>query len=100
MPKINLSVPHQLGREEAKTRIARLIADSRSRFAGQVTDVSESWTGYVDSFRFRAKGFGVNGSLDVQADQVSIEIHLPLAAYPWKGRIESDILNHARELLA
>jgi hypothetical protein len=100
MPKINLSVPHQLGQEVAKNRIAGLMADSRNRFAGQVTDVAESWNGYVDAFSFRALGFSVSGKLDVQPDQVFIELNLPLAAYPLKGRIEKEILTHAQELLA
>jgi len=100
MPKISLSVPHQLGQEAAKNRIAGLMADSRGRFAGQVSQVAESWNGYVDAFSFRAMGFSVNGKLDVQAAHVLIELNLPLAAYPLKGRIENEILTHARELLA
>jgi hypothetical protein len=45
-------------------------------------------------------GFNVTGKLDVQAAQVMIELNLPMAAYPLKGRIENEILTHARELLA
>jgi hypothetical protein len=100
MPKISLSVSHQLGQEAAKNRIAVLIADSRDRFAGQVSQVTESWNGYVDAFSFKAKGFSVSGKLDVQPAQVMIELHLPWAAYPLKGRIEKEILTHARQLLA
>src|SRR5271155_1576821 len=99
MPKINLSVPHQLGQDEAKNRIAGLLADSRSRFAGQVSNVAESWNGYADAFSFQALGFSVTGKLDVQPAQVLIELSLPLAAYPLKGRIENEILTHARQLL-
>lgn len=99
MPKINLSVPHQLGRDEAKNRITTLLTDSRRRFAGQVSNIAESWNGYADAFSFDALGFSVRGSLDVQPSQVLIEINLPLAAYPFKSRIENEILTHARELL-
>jgi hypothetical protein len=100
MPKISLSVSHQLGQEAAKKRIAGLIADSRARFADQVSQVAESWDGYVDAISFKAMGFNVTGKLDVQAAQVMIELNLPMAAYPLKGRIENEILTHARELLA
>jgi hypothetical protein len=100
MPKINLSVAHQLGQEMAKNRITGLIADSRSRFAGQVSQVTESWSGYVDAFSFDAMGFSGSGKLEVQPAQVLIEMDVPWAAYPFKGRIESEILTHARELLA
>jgi hypothetical protein len=100
MPKIRLSVAHQLGQEAAKNRIAALIADSRARCAGQVSQVAECWNGYVDAISFHAMGFSVTGQLDVQPAQVMIELNVPWAAYPLKGRIENEILTHGRQLLA
>ena len=100
MPKIELSVAHHLGQEEAKKRITSLIADSRNRFAGRVSNLSESWNGYLETFSFDAMGFSVSGKLEVQTAQVWIEMNLPWAAYPFKTRIEQEILTHARELLA
>jgi predicted NBD/HSP70 family sugar kinase len=99
MPKINLSVAHQLGQEEARKRLAGLMAESRTRFAGKISQVAESWNGYVDTFSFQAMGFSVSGTLDVQPDQVSIEMNVPWAAYPFKARVENEILTHARQLL-
>jgi hypothetical protein len=99
MPKINLSVPHQLSQDEAKSRIVKLIAESREKFDGKVTDLEESWNGNIDTFRFRALGFAVDGCLDVQPSEVIISINFPWAAMPFKGRLESEILKHARELL-
>jgi hypothetical protein len=100
MPKIHLSVPHVLGQEEAKKRVTNLIADTRSQFGAQVSDVTEAWTGCVDSFSFRAMGFSVAGKLEVQAAQLLIDIDIPFAALPFKGRVESELLAHARQLLA
>jgi hypothetical protein len=42
----------------------------------------------------------VGGKLEVQPAQVSIDIDLPFAAVLFKDRIESDLLSHARKLLA
>src|SRR5580658_5340364 len=100
MPKIHLSVPHALAQEEAKLRLVNLIAESRAQFGAHVSDVSEAWNGCVDSFSFRALGFSVSGKLDVQASQLLIDIDLPFAALPFKGRVESEILSRARQLLA
>jgi len=99
MPKINLTVPHTLGQEEAKRRVASLMADSRTRFADKISNAVESWNGNIESFSFKAMGFSVSGTLEVQPAQILIEMSLPLAAYPLKGRIENEILTHARELL-
>jgi hypothetical protein len=100
MPKISLSVPHQLGQDEAKSRITRLIAESRSQFGDKVSDLQETWTGNIDAFRFGVMGFSVEGQLDVQPSELRVEIQLPWAALPFKNRIESEIIKHARELLA
>jgi predicted NBD/HSP70 family sugar kinase len=99
MPQINLSITHNLGQDEAKRRITGLLADSRTRFAGKLNNMVESWNGYTDAFSFDALGFSVDGKLDVEPAQVHIEMNLPWAAYPLKGRIEDEILSHARQLL-
>jgi hypothetical protein len=99
MLKINLSVPHTLGQDEAKKRISKLIADTRDQLGSSVTNLHESWSGYIDTFSFRAMGFSVDGQLEVQPSDVLIQVNLPLAALLFKSRIESEILRHARELL-
>jgi hypothetical protein len=100
MPKIQLSVPHQLGQGEARTRISKLIAESRVKFGDKVTDLTETWTGYVDAFSFRTMGFDIDGRLEVEEFQVMIDINFPWLALPFKGQVENAILKHARELLA
>src|SRR5580692_1941876 len=100
MPKIHLSVPHVLSQEEAKTRVGNLLTESRTKFGAQLSDVTEAWAGWVNSFSFRALGFSVVGKLEVQSAQLLIDMDLPFAALPFKGRIESEILAHARQLLA
>jgi len=100
MPKIHLSVPHVLGQEEAKRRVVNLLAELRAKFGDHASDVTETWNGYVNGVSFRALGFSIAGTLEVQPAQLLIDIHLPLAAWPFKGRVESEILSRARELLA
>jgi hypothetical protein len=100
MPRISLSVPHKLGQDEAKSRIAKLIADSRTQFGDKMADLTETWSENVETFSFRTMGFAVDGKLDVQPAEVLIDINLPWAAIPFQGRVKSEILKHAIELLA
>ena len=100
MLKIKLFVPHRLGQDEAKSRVSKLIAESRGQFGDRVTDLEEAWTGNSDAFRFRVMGFAVDGQLEVQPAEVRIDLNLPWAALPFKSRVEGEILKHARELLA
>jgi hypothetical protein len=100
MPKIQLAVPHTLGADEAKKRVTNLVAQTRQDFGNKVSDVAESWNGFINTFSFRAMGFSVTGKLEALPAQVLVDMTIPFAALPFKGRIESELLAHARALLA
>jgi hypothetical protein len=100
MPKINLSLPHNLGAEEAKRRVVHLVGETRVKFSHMISDVEESWNGNVETFRFRVMGMAVTGTIEAQAAAVAIQMQIPLAALPFKSRVEADLLKHAKELLA
>jgi hypothetical protein len=100
MPSMTLSVPHNLGTEEATRRIVHLIAETKEHFGGMISDVNESWSGSTGTFNFRAMGFAVAGKIQVDASSVTIEIDFPFAALPFKSRVEKEILTQAQSLLA
>jgi len=100
MPKMNVSVPHQLDVEEAVRRIKNLVGDMKKQFGDRVTDLKEEWAGNSGQFAFKAMGFDVSGTVQVDSREVRIEGNLPFAASMFKGRIESTIQEKARELLA
>ena len=100
MPSIKSSVPHQLGIDEAKQRITRLITEAKGQLGKTVSEVEESWTENRGTFRFRAMGFSVSGHLQVESTTVLVEVSLPLAALPFRSRLENDLIKRAKELLA
>ena len=100
MPTMKVSVPHSLDPEEAANRIKNLVGDVKKQFADQVSDVKEEWSGNHAQFSFKAMGFDIAGTVDVNAKEVQIEGKLPFAASLFKGRIESAIQEKARKLLA
>src|SRR5688572_10177248 len=100
MPSIKLSLPHKLGADEAKKRITNLINETKEKFGNQVCNVRESWNGNRGDFGFKAMGFDVTGNLLVHPATVDVEINLPFAALPFKGKIERDLSTRAKALLA
>ena len=100
MPVIKIIVPHQLGMDEARQRILRLMAETKAKFDAKISEVEETWNGNRGLFRFKAMGFSVSGNLNVEPNLANVEINLPFAALPFKSRIESDLTTRARELLA
>ncbi len=100
MPKIAIDVPHALGEEEAAARIKNLLADMKQKYASYFSDLEETWSGNDGRFKAKAMGFNVSGAVDVQSALVSITGDLPLAATPFKGRVEQMIRQEAERLLA
>ena len=100
MPKLNVVVPHQLTTEEAKGRIQGMVSEAMAKYATQVSDFSENWTGDQGKFSGRAMGFSVSGTVDVRPGEVAINGNLPLAATMFKGQIESMIRDRAGKLLS
>jgi Putative polyhydroxyalkanoic acid system protein (PHA_gran_rgn) len=100
MPKMKISVLHSLDPDEATRRIKNLVGDVKKQFADKVTDVKEEWSGNNGQFGFKAMGFEIAGTVEVDRTEVRIESNLPFAASMFKGRIETAIQEKAKQLLA
>jgi hypothetical protein len=99
MPKKSIVVAHRLTPEEAQRRIQRLLPDLKQRYADQISDVHEQWTGNKADFAFKAREFSVSGTLTVKPRQVELVGNVPLAVMPFWGRIEATIRRRAELLL-
>jgi hypothetical protein len=71
-----VSIPHQLGREEASRRLKAGL--TRAAMSVPVLKVDEErWEGDRMIFRVRALGQAASGHLDVAEDHVRLEVTLP-----------------------
>ncbi|MDP3964141.1 MAG: polyhydroxyalkanoic acid system family protein [bacterium] len=100
MPKLNMSIRHQLPREEALTRIQRLLGEVKREQGDKISDLHEQWSGNAGNFSFKAAGFSVSGTLEVTSSEVRLNGNLPFAANFFKGKIENTIRQRAQQLLA
>ena len=72
-----VSVPHQLGKDEAIRRLKSGLETVRTKF-GQVFIVQEqSWTDNHPLFRISALGQSATGTIDVEEDHARLEVTLP-----------------------
>jgi hypothetical protein len=71
-----VSIPHQLGREEAMRRLKTGLARAASSIPVLKVD-EESWQDNRMIFRVRAMGQAASGHLDVGDDHVRLEVTLP-----------------------
>lgn len=89
---ITVSIPHQLGRTEARRRIETGFAKIIHALPGSAGTCSERWDGDRLVFGVGAMGQTVSGVVSVLDDVVTMEIELPgvlgMIANGLKGRLE------------
>jgi Putative polyhydroxyalkanoic acid system protein (PHA_gran_rgn) len=82
-----VSIPHRLGRGEAKRRLDSGIGRIGPELAGLVSTLDHSWEDDTLNFRAVAMWQTISGRLEVLDDAVRIEIDLP-----WMMRLIGDTI--------
>jgi hypothetical protein len=72
-----VSVPHSLGKAEARRRLETGVSRMKTQFSGQIASFDEQWAEDRMSFRVGAMGQTVTGHLEVLEDAVRVEVQLP-----------------------
>ena len=96
---ISVVIPHQLGRDPAKERIAAGIPKFEPTFGRAATLEQAAWSGDTLTFGIRAMGVRATGTVAVTADEVRIDADLPLVLAPFSGVVERAIGEHGGLLL-
>lgn len=72
-----VSIPHHLGRDEAKRRLQSGLGNARIHFGHLFTVQEETWSGDSLAFRLTALGQAISGTIDVLDDCVNLQVTLP-----------------------
>lgn len=100
MPGSKVTVQHQLGKEEALRRIKGMLENAETKGDGRISDMQETWNGDTGTYSFKAGGFKVSGTIKVRDTDVEIDLDYPMAARPFKSKIESTLRDRTEALLA
>ena len=74
---LTISIPHQLGRAEAKRRLQEGMGQARSQLSAVATSMEDHWEGDRMDFRVVALAQAVSGRIEVRDDTVDVEVELP-----------------------
>jgi hypothetical protein len=89
---ITISIPHQLGRAEARRRIESGFTNMIRQVPGAGSTFSERWDDDRLSFSMAVMGQTVQGSIDVRDADVKMDIELPgvlgMIAASFKGGLQ------------
>jgi putative polyhydroxyalkanoate system protein len=100
MPKLSVTVPHDMEQDQAVERLKERFGDLQRRFGDSVQDFEEQWDGNVLSYRFTTLGVKVRGTVTAVDSHVTVTAELPLLAMALKGTIETQIRSELEKILA
>jgi nitric oxide reductase large subunit len=95
---VTVDIPHNLGRDGARTRLAGGVGKIGSMFPGGGT-VDERWEGDTLHFTVSAMGQTVASRLEVFEDRVHAEVDLPPMLSLFAGKIREKLMKEAPKLL-
>jgi hypothetical protein len=85
---VTITIPHQLGKAEARRRIANGFGQLESQMAAaSVTNMRQAWSGDRLDFSAQAMGQTFNGGIDVGEQDIRIEVVLPGLLGMFAGKI-------------
>jgi hypothetical protein len=93
-----VSIPHNLGREEAARRLKTGLSRAASHVPVLKVD-EERWEGDRMIFRVRALGQAATGNVDVGEDHVRVEVTLPFLLQRFAEMAQTVIRERGKLLL-
>jgi hypothetical protein len=99
MPKLTVTVPHQLGVPEAQQRLQGFVNKLKNAYPDRVSNLQEEWVQNLLNFAFSIMGMSVKGTMAVNDQDVTVNGDLPFAAMMFKGRIEQEIRDNLTRVL-
>lgn len=99
---VTVTIPHQLGKAEARRRIEAGFGQLRQQMTGGLAGMlafSERWEG--DRLHFEGGGLGqkIGGRIDIREDAVEIQVDLPEILANLADRISGRLKDAGRKLL-
>lgn len=99
MPKMTVTIPHNLPRDEALRRLKRLLEQLRAEHADRISAVQEQWEDSTGRFRLTVMGMHVSGTIHVDDSHARLDGSLPFSAVFFRSQIEQTIRQTALRVL-
>ena len=96
---IDVDLPHKLGRDEARRRLATNIHTLKDHIPGGATHVDSDWVGDRLNLNVHAMGQSVEAQIDVEDTKVHCRIQLPGMLSLFAAPIEAMLKAKGSDLL-
>jgi hypothetical protein len=98
IPLMHIEVPHRTNRQNARRIVESRLDQLLSQFGDRADDVQHQWIGDTLTFKGKARGFTVEGTVEITESDVIIDGKLPLLARPFESRIRQTVEREAEAM--
>lgn len=96
---ITVTVPHTLGVDAAKARVAEQLTKMQRDYVDKVAHSEVTWDGDVATVRVSAVGQAATAQITVLKDLLRIDVQLPWLLAAISGKIQQFVTQNANEVL-
>ena len=96
---IVVTVPHNLGAEAAKKRVAERIEQMRREYVDKVARSEVNWSGDTANLQVSALGQTASAKIDVLNDSLRIEVQLPWILAALSNKVRDVLTSNAKDSL-
>ena len=96
---LEIRIPHDLGRQEARRRVEAAVARLRSDQAAKVASIEALWEGDHLQLDARAMGQRLQGQVTVSEKEVQVRVVLPWLLATLAEKLKPMIEHHTKESL-
>lgn len=95
---MRIAVPHNSSKDVARKQVEQKIDQLLAQFGGHAEEMKHEWTGDTLRFKGRARGFNVDGTVEITDASVIIDAKLPFIAMPFEGKIRQTVEREAEQM--
>jgi putative polyhydroxyalkanoate system protein len=95
---MRIAIPHNTTKANARTTIEQKVTALLSQFGGRIDDLQQEWLGDTLEFKGKARGFKVEGTVEVTDQEIVIDGKLPFMALPFEPKIREAVKREAENL--
>ena len=95
---MRIAVEHHTTKANARQIVGRKIDQLLASYGAQADQTEHEWRGDTLYFKGKARGFTVEGTVDITDTDVILDGKLPLIAKPFEGRIRQTVEAEAERM--
>jgi putative polyhydroxyalkanoate system protein len=95
---MRIAVPHDTTREIARQKVDARLTQLLGQFGGHAEDMTHEWHGDTLTFKGKARGFAIEGTVEITDAAMIVDAKLPLMARMFEGRIRQTVEQEADKM--